>query len=145
VAIGPGAFLPQGQVGLGQAGRRAWRGRGVRDLDLTAEDVVGGAWKVRSARIKADGPLARLPLSIDARGEAPGGRWRIGGTGDLAQNGKIYDLALDAAGRMGRTEIKTRETAKVRFGDGPTQARCAWPSTRGAPISTPTWAVRRPC
>ncbi|HWT52209.1 MAG TPA: translocation/assembly module TamB domain-containing protein, partial [Caulobacter sp.] len=37
--------------------------------------------------------------------------------------GKLYDLTLNAAGRMGRTEIKTREAAKVRFGDGPTQAR----------------------
>jgi translocation and assembly module TamB len=123
VAIGPGAFLPQGQVkGSAKLVDAPGGGGASATLDLTAEDVTAGAWKVRSARIKADGPLARLPLSIDARGEAPGGRWRIGGTGDLAQNGKIYDLSLDAAGRMGRTEIKTRETAKVRFGDGPTQA-----------------------
>ncbi|RRN63753.1 translocation/assembly module TamB [Caulobacter sp. 602-1] len=124
VAIGPGAFLPQGQVrGAAKLVDAPGGGGASATLDLTAEDVATGAWKVRSARIKADGPLARLPLSIDARGEAPGGRWRIGGTGDLAQNGKIYDLSLDAAGRMGRTEVKTRETAKVRFGDGPTQAR----------------------
>lgn len=124
VAIGPGAFLPQGQVrGAAKLVDAPGGGGASATLDLTAEDVATGAWRVRSARIKADGPLARLPLSIDARGEAPGGRWRIGGTGDLAQNGKIYDLSLDAAGRMGRTEVKTRETAKVRFGDGPTQAR----------------------
>ena len=124
VAIGPGAFLPQGQVkGTAKLVDAPGGGGASATLDLTAEDVATGAWKVRSARIKADGPLARLPLSIDARGEAPGGRWRIGGTGDLALSGKIYDLSLDAAGRMGRTEIKTRETAKVRFGDGPTQAR----------------------
>ena len=124
VAIGPGAFLPQGQVkGSAKLVDAPGGGGPSATLDLTAEDVATGAWKVRSARIKADGPLARLPLSIDARGDAPGGRWRIGGTGELAQSGKIYDLSLDAAGRMGRTEIKTRETAKVRFGDGPTQAR----------------------
>lgn len=124
VAVGPGAFLPQGQVkGSAKLVDAPGGGGASATLDLTAEDVATGAWKVRSARIKADGPLARLPLSIDARGEAPGGRWRIGGTGALAQSGKIYDLSLDAAGRMGRTEIKTRETAKVRFGDGPTQAR----------------------
>lgn len=124
VAIGPGAFLPQGQVkGSAKLVDAPGGGGASATLDLTAEDVATGAWRVRSARIKADGPLARLPLSLDARGDAPGGRWRIGGTGALAQNGKIYDLSLDAAGRMGRTEIKTRETAKVRFGDGPTQAR----------------------
>jgi translocation and assembly module TamB len=124
LAIGPGAFLPQGQVkGSAKLVDAPGGGSAAATLDLTAEEVAFGAWKVRSARIKADGPLARLPLSVDARGEAPGGRWRIGGNGALAQNGKAYDLALDASGRMGRTEIKTRETAKVHFGDGPTQAR----------------------
>lgn len=124
VAVGPGAFLPQGQVkGAAKLVDAPGGGSAVATLDLIAEEVAFGAWKVRSARIKADGPLSRLPLSIDARGDAPGGRWRIGGSGALAQAGKIYDLSLDAAGRMGRTEIKTRETAKVRFGDGPTQAR----------------------
>lgn len=124
VAIGPGAFLPQGQVkGSAKLVDAPGGGVAVATLDLTAEDVASGAWKVRSARIKADGPLSRLPLSIDARGEAPGGRWRFGGTGELAQAGKLYDLTLNAAGRMGRTEVKTREAAKVRFGDGLTQAR----------------------
>ncbi len=124
VAVGPGAFLPQGQVkGSAKLVDAPGGGAAVATLDLTAEDVANGAWKVRSARIKADGPLSRLPLTIDARGEAPGGRWRIGGTGELAETGKIYDLTLNAAGRMGRTEIKTREAAKIRFGDGPTQAR----------------------
>jgi translocation and assembly module TamB len=124
VAIGPGAFLPQGQVkGTAKLVDAPGGGSATAALDLTAEEVAFGSWKVRSAKIKADGPLSRLPLSIDARGDAPGGRWRIGGTGQLAQSGKIYDLSLDAAGRLGRTEIKTRETAKVRFGDGPTQAR----------------------
>jgi translocation and assembly module TamB len=124
VAVGPGAFLPQGQVtGSAKLVDAPGGGVAIATLDLTAEDVASGAWKVRSARIKADGPLSRLPLSIDARGEAPGGRWRFGGTGELAQAGKIYDLTLNAAGRLGRTEVKTREAAKVRFGDGPTQAR----------------------
>jgi len=124
VAVGPGAFLPQGQIkGAARLVDAPGGGSARATLDLMAEDIASGVWKVRSARIKADGPLARLPLSIDARGEAPGGRWRIGGTGDLAQTGKIYGLSLDASGRMGRTEIKTRETARIRFGDGPVQAR----------------------
>jgi len=124
VAVGPGAFLPQGQVkGSAKLVDAPGGGGAAATLDLTAEEVSFGAWKVRTAKIKADGPLSRLPLSIDARGEAPGGRWRIGGTGELAQTGKVYDLTLNAAGRLGRTEIKTREAAKVHFGEGPTQAR----------------------
>ncbi|WP_354070844.1 translocation/assembly module TamB domain-containing protein [Caulobacter sp. 1776] len=124
LAVGPGAFLPQGQVkGTAKLVDAPGGGSASATLDLTAEDVASGAWKVHSAKIKADGPLSRLPLSIDARGEAPGGRWRLGGAGELAQMGKIYDLTLNAAGRLGRTEVKTREAAKIRFGDGPTQAR----------------------
>ncbi|HJV40757.1 translocation/assembly module TamB domain-containing protein [Caulobacter sp.] len=124
LAIGPGAFLPQGQVkGTARLVDAPGGGATTATFDLTAQDVASGGWKVRSARIKADGPLSRLPLSIDARGDAPGGRWRLGGSGELAQTGRVYDLTLNASGRMGRTEIKTNEAARIRFGDGPTQAR----------------------
>ncbi|WP_297510447.1 translocation/assembly module TamB domain-containing protein [uncultured Caulobacter sp.] len=132
VSVGPGAFLPQGRVkGSARLVDAPGGGGATATLDLTAEDVASGGWKLRAARIKADGPLARLPLSIDARGEAPGGRWRLDGNGELAQVGKIYDLSLNANGRMGRTEIKTREAAKIRFGDGPTQTRLRLAIDRG--------------
>lgn len=124
LAIGPGAFLPQGSVqGAARLVDTPGGGSPSATLDLVAENVTSGSWKVRSARIKADGPLSRLPLSIDARGEAPGGAWRLSGAGDLAQAGKAYDLTLNASGRVGRTELKTREAARVRFGEGPTRAR----------------------
>ena len=124
VAIGPGAFLPQGQVnGTARLVDAPGGGAATAALNLTAQNVGAGSWKVRSATIKADGPLSRLPLSIDARGDAPNGRWRLTGSGDLAQTGRAYDLTLNAAGRLGRTEIKTNEAARLRFGDGPTQAR----------------------
>ena len=120
VAIGPGAFLPQGHVsGSARIVDAPTGGRAT--LDLTAEDIANGNWKVRTARIKADGPLANLPLSLDAQGVAPGGRWRVTGSGALAQNAADYALSLDATGRMGRTEVKTRETASIRFG-GPSMA-----------------------
>ncbi|PHY20522.1 autotransporter [Caulobacter sp. BP25] len=124
VAIGPGAFIPQGQVkGSARIVDAPGGGAASAILNLTAQDVGFGGWKVRTAAIKADGPLSRLPLSIDARGDAPNGRWRLGGSGELTQIGRNYDLTLNAAGRLGRTEIKTNEAAKLRFGDGPIQAR----------------------
>ncbi len=124
LAIGPGAFIPQGQVkGSARLVDAPGGGTANASLNLTAQEISFGGWKVRAAAIKADGPLSRLPLSIDARGDAPNGRWRLGGSGELAQTGRAYDLTLNAAGRLGRTEIKTNEPAKLRFGDGPTQAR----------------------
>ncbi|WP_165187568.1 translocation/assembly module TamB domain-containing protein [Caulobacter soli] len=122
VAIGPGAFLPQGRVS-GTAKIADSAGGPVANLDLNVEDIVSGAWKVRHAAVKASGPMAHLPLTIDARGEAPSGRWNLKGSGVLTEAGEDYQLALDAAGAMARTEIKTRETAQIRFGGPRTAAR----------------------
>jgi len=122
VAVGPGAFLVQGRV-AGSARITDGAAGPVAQLDLVADDIVGGAWKVRHAAIKASGSTARLPLTVDARGEAPSGRWNLNGSGVLTQAGDEYLLALDAAGAMARTEIKTRETAQVRFGGPRTNAR----------------------
>ncbi|MDI1364162.1 MAG: translocation/assembly module TamB, partial [bacterium] len=67
--------------------------------------------------------MAKLPLTFDAQGLAPGGRWRLSGSGDLAQLTDDYILSLDGMGRMGRTEVKTRETASLRFGGAVTTTR----------------------
>ncbi len=122
VAIGPGAFLPQGRVN-GTAKIVDGASGPTAQLDLAADDIVGGAWKVRHAAVKASGPMARLPLTVEARGEAPSGRWKLNGSGVLTESGAEYQLALDAAGSMARTEIKTRETAQIRFGGPRTGAR----------------------
>jgi len=122
VAVGPGAFLPQGRVS-GSALIVDAPGGGRATLDLTAEDIASGTWKVRTVRIRADGPMANLPLTVDGQGVAPGGRWRVAGSGNLAQVGDTYALSLDAAGRMGRTEVRTQEAARFRFGGASTVAR----------------------
>ena len=122
VAIGPGAFLPQGRVS-GTAKITDGAGAPMAQLDLTAEDIASGAWKVRRAAIKASGPMAHLPMTVDARGESPSGRWNLKGSGVLTEAGEDYQLTLDAAGAMARTEIKTRETAQFRFGGPRTTAR----------------------
>jgi translocation and assembly module TamB len=95
----------------------------VAQLDLAADDIVGGAWKVRHAAVKAAGPMARLPLTIDARGEAPVRPLETERFGRADPVRREYLLALDAAGAMARTEIKTRETAQIRFGGPRTNAR----------------------
>jgi len=122
VAVGPGAFLAQGRVSGAVRIVEAADGANAV-LDLTAEDVIGGAWKMRSATIKASGPLARLPLTFAARGEAPAGRWALNGSGVLSEQGQEYALALDASGTMARTEVRTRETAQIRFGGPRTTGR----------------------
>jgi len=115
VAVGHGAFLAQGLV-KGAVKLVDAPGGPNATLDLVAQDVAGGAWKLRTATIKANGPMSRLPLTLDARGEAPAGRWNLAGTGVLAQQTDDYLLTLDAKGRMARTDISTRESAQIRFG-----------------------------
>lgn len=115
VNVGPGAFLAQGSV-RGSVKIVDAAGGPTATLDLSAQDVTGGAWKIRNAAIKASGPMNRLPLTLDARGEGPSGRWRLGGTGLLTEQPEDYLLTLDAKGRMARTDISTRETAQIRLG-----------------------------
>ncbi|PTT06329.1 translocation/assembly module TamB domain-containing protein [Caulobacter sp. HMWF025] len=122
LAVGPGAFLTQGRV-AGSARIVDAPGGASAKLDLMAEDLSAGSWKVRTARIRADGAMASLPLTLDAQGVAPNGRWRLGGSGNLSQTGDEFTLALDAAGKLGRTDIKTRETARLRFGGAETGAK----------------------
>ena len=122
VAVVPGAFLAQGSI-RGTARITDGAAGAMAQLDLIADNVIGGAWKVRHAAIKANGPMARLPLTVDARGEAPSGRWKLNGSGLLSEAGEQYLLTLDAAGAMARTEIKTRETAQIRFGGPRNSAR----------------------
>ena len=122
VNVGPGAFLAQGAV-KGTAKIVDSAAGPAAQIDLVADDVVGGAWKVRHAAIKAFGPMNRLPLTLDARGEAPSGRWTLAGSGVLSEAGDQYLLALDANGAMGRTTVKTREAAQIRFGGPRTSAR----------------------
>lgn len=122
VDVRPGAFLAQGAV-RGAVKLVDAAGGPTATLDLVAQDVASGAWKLRTATIKAAGPMSRLPLTVDARGEAPAGRWNLAGAGTLAQQGEEYVLALDAKGRMARTDISTREAAQVRFGGARTFGR----------------------
>lgn len=122
VAVGPGAFLTQGDVSGTAKVVDGGAGPTAR-IDLVANDVVGGAWKIRRAAIKASGPMARLPLTVDARGDSPSGRWKLAGSGLLAESGDQHLLTLDAAGAMARTEIRTRETAQIRFGGPKTSVR----------------------
>ena len=122
VAVGPGAFLAQGRVS-GTAKVVDGASGPVAQLDLTADEMTDGAWKLRHAAIKAAGPMARLPLTIDAHGESPSGHWKLNGSGVLSEAGEQYALALDAAGTMAHTEIKTRETAQIRFGGPRSSAR----------------------
>ncbi len=117
VTVTKGALLDAGRV----AGtvKIADAPGGVRAaLNLTAENLRFGGSNVtvRTAKLTANGPLDRLPYTAQAEGQSDGGRWGANGSGVLADGKPGYAATFDGQGRLGGRELRTLETAQVRFG-----------------------------
>ncbi len=117
--IGRGAFLDGGAV-------TGWirivdAGGGARaDLDLKAENAVfrGARLAVRSGRLNAEGPMARLPYRLKLDGAARGGAWGLDGSGTFAESGPGYSMTFQGAGEARGRRLATVEPAVLRFGGG---------------------------
>lgn len=120
--IGRGALLDAGRVtGSAKIADAAGGARAVLDLRAEGVRAKGSAITVRSARLSADGPLARLPFVASARGASGQGPWTIDGKGVLNDVDPGYQLAFDGKGTLGKRDLHTIETASFRFG-GPEQS-----------------------
>lgn len=120
LAIGPGALLTQGQIS-GSARVVDAPGGPRATLDLNARNAVvrgGGGLHLAALTLTADGPLERLPISLDGRGTYGVNRWRFKGGGNFAQRGAATGLALDGEGRFASADFRTLETARIGFGGG---------------------------
>ncbi|MEO8812092.1 MAG: translocation/assembly module TamB domain-containing protein, partial [Caulobacteraceae bacterium] len=124
VAIGTGALLVAGHVG-GTLKIVAGKGAPHVSLSLTAVDAVTRQGDVAAKRLSltAEGPLDRLPYTIDAAGGAGSGPWRLAGTGVFSGTANENQVVFNGAGRVGRADFKTREAAVVRFGPHGDNAR----------------------
>lgn len=124
VDVGPGAFLDAGRVrGTAKilndsSGLRAMLSLGAENLRARGSDV-----SVRTAQLTADGPLARLPYDLTARGASGQGSWTIKGSGHLEDLPVGYALTLDGQGTLGDRDLHTVETALFRFGAPDQSAR----------------------
>lgn len=120
LAIGPGAILTEGAIS--GAARVVDAADGPRaTLNLTALNAMlrgAGGLRFSSATLAADGPLERLPLTLDGRGAYGSNSWRFKGGGFFARRGDSTGLALDGEGRFGSAEFRTLETARIGFGGG---------------------------
>ena len=114
VAVGPGVFLDQGrasgriQIAPGPGGPRAHVG-------LTGANVAfpGGAGGLESVSLTADGPLAKLPYRVEARGAASGLAGRLSGSGVLAGVASDRTVTFAGAGRVGGADFHTVAPAQV--------------------------------
>lgn len=120
--VGKGALLDAGRIaGTARITDAAGGARAVLDLRADGVRAAGSAITIRNARLSADGPLAHLPFTANARGASGQGAWTIDGRGVLNDVDPGYQLAFDGKGALGKRDLHTTETASFRFG-GPEQS-----------------------
>ena len=138
VDIGPGALLTEGQakgtVRITDAAKA--QGGASANVDLTAKATVLRIAPVALAngRIRASGPLAKLPYQINADGAWLRTPVKVDGSGILAKDPKGYSATFSGSGTLRRAPFRTEEpvtvvldggeqSAKVRLALGGGQAR----------------------
>jgi translocation and assembly module TamB len=135
VAVTRGAFLESGRV-AGVVKIAEAPGGARASLSLGAENARanGSTLLVRSARLSADGPLARLPYAGQAEGTSDAGKWSLNGRGVLADAKPGYAATFEGVGKLGGRDVHTVETAQVRFGGPESSARLRLAASDGARI-----------
>lgn len=135
VAVTRGALLDAGRV-TGTVKIVDAAGGARAALNLAGERLQFGESKitVRTAKLTADGPLARLPYSAQAEGQSGGGRWGLNGSGVLADAKPGYALSFDGQGRLGSREVRTLEAAQIHFGGAERSARLRLAASDGGRI-----------
>ncbi|WP_340643871.1 translocation/assembly module TamB domain-containing protein [Phenylobacterium sp.] len=135
IALSKGAFLAAGQV-TGAVKIVDASGGPRASLDLRAQNAVlpGSQVAIRTARVTADGPLARLPYAADVKGASRNGAWAFNGKGVITQAKPGYVIAFDGMGRYGRRDLRTLETAVFKIGGPERSARLRLAASDGGEI-----------
>ena len=136
VTVTPGAFLDSGKL-AGAVKIVDAPGGAQASLNLTAENALpkGAKFAIRTGRVRADGPLSRLPYAAQAEGASSGGKWSLTGRGVLAAADPGYALSFEGSGRLGRRNLATTEPAQVRFGGPVRSARLRLAASDGGEIA----------
>jgi translocation and assembly module TamB len=124
VDIGRGVLLSEGEAKGVVKITDAKEGASA-NIDLTAKGVVLRAQPVAlaSARVRASGPLAKLPYQITADGAWLRTPVKVDGSGVLAKDPKGYSLSFAGSGTLRRAPFRTQEPATLVLDDGDQSAR----------------------
>ncbi|MFN3514010.1 MAG: translocation/assembly module TamB domain-containing protein [Phenylobacterium sp.] len=135
VRVARGAFLEGGEI-AGTARIVDAAGGPTADIDLAARNAVlpGARLAIRDGRVSAEGPMARLPYTAALAGNSAEGRWSLAGRGLLAEEEGGRLVTFDGSGRFGRRELRTVETAQIRFGEAGRSARLRMAASDGGRI-----------
>ncbi|RAK52428.1 translocation/assembly module TamB [Phenylobacterium deserti] len=135
VNVGKGALLDAGRVG-GTVRIVDAPGGPRGDLDLAGDGMrlPGANFTIRSLKLSADGPMARLPYTVEARGASGAGAWRLAGRGALSQVRTSYTVAFDGGGSLGERDLRTTETAVITFNENERTGRLRLASSEGGRV-----------
>ena len=123
--LGRGAFLSRGAV-AGTLKIEDKPGAGVwLDANLAARNALsaGETLSVSEGRFRVRGPLDRLALDLEARGQTLGGAWGIDGTGVANRSGDGWRVAFDGGGEAAGRHLRTLETAVFEVDGAQRRAR----------------------
>ncbi|HEX3363683.1 translocation/assembly module TamB domain-containing protein [Phenylobacterium sp.] len=122
LAVTQGAFLAAGKI-AGTVRIADAAGGAHAAANLTAENVrlAQSTVTVRTGKLTADGPLARLPYQTQLTGASDGGPWGLNGRGVFSDAKPGYTATFDGQAKVAGRELRTLETTQVRFG-GPEQS-----------------------
>jgi translocation and assembly module TamB len=136
VALGPGAFLEAGKVG-GVVRIVDSPGGANAQIHLKAEGArtPGSTTTLLSARLNADGPLARLPYSLDVRGVGGAGRFGAEGHGVFSQTNPGYSATFEGTGGFGSRVLHTLEPAVVHINGPERSAKVSLASSDGGRLN----------
>ncbi|MET0271362.1 MAG: translocation/assembly module TamB, partial [Phenylobacterium sp.] len=135
VEITRGAFLDAGRV-AGSVRLVDAAGGPRATLNLTGENarLPGSKILLKTGRVTADGPMARLPYAAQAEGISGAERWSFNGRGVLSDIDPGYAATFDGSGKLGARDLRTVETATFRFGGPERSARLRLAATDGGRV-----------
>jgi translocation and assembly module TamB len=129
VAIGPGALISegaaQGVIRIADANDQQGRGGAAVNIDMTAKGVVlrSQPLALASARVRANGPLDRLPYQVAADGAYMRTPVKVDGSGVVTKDPKGVSATFTGSGTLRRAPFSTREPARIVLDDGDQSAR----------------------
>ena len=119
LAVGPGAFLASGKL-AGAVKIQDRAGGAVAQIAFDGQNLSlpGTMGALKTLKLRADGPFARLPFQLSADADQPVG-WRFGGDGVLTQTGAganaVRTVSFSGAGRVRQADLRTPEPIQIRF------------------------------
>jgi translocation and assembly module TamB len=124
VDVGPGALLSEGEAkGSIKIVDAAGGPRAAFDLSAKAAVLRGQPLALANARVRASGPMAKLPYQITVDGAWLRTPVKIDGSGVLTQDSKGYALAFNGTGTLRRAPFRTLEPATIKLDGADRSAR----------------------